>query len=150
MKTDAFSSFFHHLSFLIPKKKPSWGLLSPQEMVEHLSATVQMSSGKKIYRVVTPLEKIDSARAFVYSDKPMPKNFKAPFFPSPPKLIFPSLKESVLGLQKEIVFFHKTFRSFPKKKTVHPVFGALSYKEWCLVHNKHFLHHFRQFGLIRE
>ncbi|TXH28993.1 MAG: DUF1569 domain-containing protein, partial [Cyclobacteriaceae bacterium] len=36
----------------------------------------------------------------------------------------------------------------PAKKTTHPVFGALNFDEWILLHYKHVTHHSRQFGLI--
>jgi len=127
--------------------KPHWGSLSPQEMIEHLIFSVKVSSGKIESKIVTPKEKINKAVSFVHSKKPMPKNLVVPFFKNPPPLVFSSIKESVSVLEKELLFFHVFFKKNPAKKTAHPVFGWLSYKEWCLLHEKHFRHHFEQFGL---
>ena len=113
----SFSDFNSILFSLKKDSQPSWGHLSSQEMIEHLIATTQMSSGGKKIAVITPPDKIEKAKSFIYSKAPMPKNFKAPFFINPPPLFFSSLKEACLVLKKEVAFFHSHFKKDPVKKT---------------------------------
>tara|TARA_B100000965_G_C19071706_1_gene532353 strand:- start:5 stop:445 length:441 start_codon:yes stop_codon:yes gene_type:complete len=127
--------------------KPLWGSLSSQEMIEHLLFSVRVSSGKIESKIITPKEKIKKAVSFLHSKKPLPKNIVVPFFKKPPPLVFSSIKKSVSVLEKELLYFHLFFKKNPTKKIAHPIFGWLSYKEWCLLHEKHFRHHFEQFGL---
>jgi len=42
----------------------------------------------------------------------------------------------------------KYFELNPEVKTVNVTFGELNKDEWDIFHQKHFAHHFSQFGLI--
>jgi len=35
------------------------------------------------------------------------------------------------------------------KITVHPVFGELDFEGWIQMHHKHFLHHLKQFDILK-
>jgi hypothetical protein len=50
-------------------------------------------------------------------------------------------------LMTQLDDFENYFSLHPNATFIHPRLGHLYYKEWVIVHNKHFTHHFKQFGL---
>lgn len=141
-------SFITKLSLLSPSSRPHWGNMNAHQMIEHLSLVVRISNGKMQVPLVTPAEKLEKARMFLFSDQPLPKNFRAPFLDeNPPALRTVSITEAVMELEDEINVFEKYYED-GGKPAVHPVFGPLDHSEWKHFHEKHFTHHFTQFGLI--
>lgn len=59
-----------------------------------------------------------------------------------------SLGEAINALKEEVHFFYSLFKLQPKSKISHPVFGMLNFEEWLLFHQKHAVHHLKQFGLF--
>jgi hydroxymethylglutaryl-CoA reductase len=118
-------------------------------MIEHLSLIVRVSNGKMRVKQVTPPEKIERLQAFLRSDQPLPREFKAPFIQDLPPLANSSIAEAIKELQEEIRHFEAHFGSDGVKE-MHPVFGELDHESWIRFHHKHFTHHLSQFGLIKE
>ncbi len=56
----------------------NWGVMQPQEMVEHLDDFFQVSAGKIHYDILTAPEQLPSYRAFLLSNKMFRENIKAP------------------------------------------------------------------------
>lgn len=131
--------------------KAKWGKMNGQQMVEHVAVIFVGSVDKIKFTLTIPLEHLPKYKEFLYSDKQFRENTKAPvefIGDEPIPLRYLSMNEALLKLENSIANFQKYFTEHPNKKTMHPVFGELSYDEWILFHYKHISHHLRQFGLL--
>ena len=59
----------------------------------------------------------------------------------------PTSENIALYCYKELKRFF-AFNSDPNYKAIHPIYGELDFDLWCRLHQKHYTHHFKQFGLI--
>jgi hypothetical protein len=137
------------LAQLKTEKTPTWGVMTAQHMVEHLGITIKISNGKKAVQLVTPIEQLEIKRTFLFGQMPFPKNVK--MFGVLTGLIalkFQDLEVAKEALYNEIQDFITYFEGNDGLKPMHPVFGELTKAEWVLFHEKHFNHHFLQFGLL--
>ncbi len=128
--------------------QPLWGTMNAQRMIEHLSDSLRMSSGKDEHQLVTPEDKLDRMMAFLESEKPMAKNIEVNFAGKDVALRNEELELAIDELVDEWLYFEGIFEENKDLKTIHPYYGALNYEHWLMVHKKHFTHHFQQFGLI--
>lgn len=136
------------LDKLSPDTKPSWGHMNAQQMVEHLSDSIKISSGKLILPLEVPEEKIPKMQAFLESDKAMAKNIEVPFAKKDTPLRHEELALAIDEFLLEWIDFEEFFGENPESRTSHPYYGPLNYEQWLRLHAKHFTHHFEQFGLI--
>ena len=139
------------LSNLTENAQPQWGSLKPQNMVEHLAKTLQYSNGKKeIAQRTTEEEGLKAKQAFIYTDMEMSMGLKSPLLPGegPIPFEFSNLEEAKKNLNKELDDFGTYHANHPDAIFIQPRLGKLNHKEWIIFHNKHFTHHFKQFGLI--
>ncbi len=141
---------FSVLTKLTEQTKPLWGFMSPQHMVEHLSAAVKMSNGKTVFtECMNPPEKYPLLKKFLLSNRPFPKNFVNTVIGEGLKpLKFSSLEKAKTELLTELDDFYEYFRINSSAKLMNPTFGPLKFDEWIIFHTKHFKHHFTQFGLM--
>lgn len=140
-----------HLMRLQPDSPPLWGSFTPQHMVEHLAEVIRFSNGKKNIELAIPFEKAERAKSRLLTPEfTMPKDFKAAFMPPEglPPLQFSSLKAAIDALFSEIDDFYSFFAQNPGATPTHLYFSHLNREEWEVLHHKHILHHFEQFGLI--
>ncbi len=133
------------------KTIPKWGKMNLQQMVEHVGDFFKVSSGKIEFPVLTPIEHLPKYKEFLLSDKEFRENTKAPAEvlpdePLPVRSI--DMETAISKLQKQINDFVSHFENNNNRTTNHPVFGALNFEEWLLLHYKHVTHHARQFGLM--
>jgi hypothetical protein len=131
--------------------KPRWGSLKAQNMIEHLATVLQYTNGKKqIAQRTTEEEGRKAKEAFIYSDVPMSMGLKSPLLPAegPVPFEFDNLEEAKKELIKQLDDFEAFHAEHPDALFVQPRLGKLNYKEWIVFHNKHFTHHFKQFGLV--
>jgi oxepin-CoA hydrolase/3-oxo-5,6-dehydrosuberyl-CoA semialdehyde dehydrogenase len=146
----------HPLKYLANETKAIWGTMTPQHMVEHLTMAVQSSTGKIIFdRFITPEDRIAIAKRFLNSSRPLPKLFVNEVISEVIgegliPLINNDLSSAIRELKKEVDYFYEYFTKNPEAKPINATFGPLNYEEWITFHNKHFTHHFTQFGLIEE
>jgi len=77
---------------------PQWGTMSAQRMVEHLTDTVKMSSGKTKLPLEVPEDKLEKMQAFLSSDKPMAKNIEVSFAKKEEKI--PTEKNNILFMER--------------------------------------------------
>ena len=129
----------------------SWGKMNAQQMVEHVTAFFKVSTGKIKFDLVTPVEHLPKYKEFLLSDKEFRENTKAPdsvIGEEPLPLRYANLEEALEKLTAAIDEFENYFKTDLNKKTLHPVFGELNFKEWVLLHYKHVTHHLKQFGLL--
>ena len=138
------------LNQLVETTEAQWGLMRSQHMIEHLTTTLKMSNGKKELPQRYSDEEAKAAKAaFIYTDAEMAKGLKTPTLPEVPGAFeFPTLEIAKEKLIAELDDFENYFKLHPNATNVHPRFGPLNYNEWVILHNKHFLHHFKQFGLV--
>lgn len=138
------------LNNLTENTQPKWGQMKSQNMVEHLAKALQYSNGKKeIAQRTTEEEGLKAKQAFIYTDVEMPMGLKSPLVGECPiPFEFSSMVEAKENLNKELDDFETHNSNHPDALFIQPRLGKLNYKEWIVFHNKHFTHHFKQFGLI--
>lgn len=131
---------------LNPRTIPSFGILTPQHMLEHLAVNIQFSNGKNPLK--SGRDGFNPMKGFLFSNEPIPKG--TTFFLTGRKLpshINSNLEDAIKYLINEIDDFEKYFAENLTSKPNHAVFGNLNKEEWIIYHNKHFTHHFKQFGI---
>ncbi|MEN2284300.1 hypothetical protein AAGF08_19305 [Algoriphagus sp. SE2] len=137
------------LKRLNEETQAKFGIMSPQHMVEHLTITVKLSSGRISYPPFSPNEKqLAQKETLIYTEIEFPKGIKAPGLGDN---LMP-LKNKTLDQAKEQLInslnaYEEYFKENPDARTIHPRFGLLTFKEWELFHPKHFKHHFSQFNI---
>ncbi len=145
------TKLFDILSQLQASEKPRFGAMTAQHMVEHLAFAVRFSNGKEPQRHYYPPEKEQKIKAYILdTDNDFMIGFKAPVLPAEglPELQHSNLSDAVSGLKTELTGFDSYFLQHPGDKPVNPTMGELNYNEWVRFHNRHFTHHFKQFGLM--
>lgn len=131
--------------------KPLWGKMTPQHMIEHLIGSLQMAVGELKIECFNPPEKLPALKKYLMSTRPLPKDFINPVIgPDLIPLKYSSLEESISDLQNYITRYYEFFEATPDSKTANPTFGDLNKTEWDVFNEKHFTHHFSQFGLIKK
>lgn len=137
-----------HLNKLTADKKPAWGKMSAQRMVEHLTDTLRIATGENPQELLTPEDKLERMVAFLYTDKPMARDMVVPFAKEGTPLRHEELELAIDEFVEVYLDFQELFAENPELKTVHAYFGPLNYEQWDLVNKKHLTHHFTQFGIL--
>ena len=138
------------LSKLNADTSPSWGIMSAQQMVEHLSSLYLFSVGKIKPPETRNIEHEKKMfKKLIIEQHPFVKNVKIKGLEKPLPTRFPSLDVSIDVLNKMVNGFFDLFESNPTLTTWHPLCGDLNKSEWVFIHYKHALHHLTQFDLIR-
>jgi hypothetical protein len=141
-------AFLEILDNLDEKKSASWGKMTPQKMIEHLSDCIYMSCGIGNHELLIPEEKIKGMQEFLYSEKEMPQNIQVPFAKENTPLRNTDIELALDEFTMAWVDFEEMYSQDQKKTALHPYYGNLNYEQWLLLHSKHFTHHFSQFGLM--
>jgi hypothetical protein len=129
-------------------QKPLWGKMTPQHMVEHLYKAMQASINEISLNIFTEERKIPVLKRLFLGEKALPKEFMNPAIgPDLMDLEFKNMEAATLELENILERYEQFFENNPDIKTAHPTFGYLTKKEWDVFHQKHFIHHFSQFGL---
>jgi hydroxymethylglutaryl-CoA reductase len=136
------------LDRLTISKKPVWGKMTAQEMVEHLSDLLIISRGVKKFTLNENDETIARRQQFLYSDKEMARNIAIPFRKDIIELRHNELALSIDEFTIEWLNFIEYYEENPGATETHPYYGALDFEKWMKLHVKHFKHHFQQFELI--
>lgn len=137
------------IKHLAPDAKGKWGKMNGQQMVEHVADFFKVSTEKIKFPIVTPVEYLPKAKAFLLSDKEFRENTKAPVLPDEPLPLRNNIMQNaVTELENEVNDFFTYFDKDKERKTIHPVFGELNFEEWIQLHHKHVTHHLKQFGLL--
>jgi hydroxymethylglutaryl-CoA reductase len=138
------------LENLRSKANPWWGKMNAQQMVEHLSDSLRNSTEKILFPLTTPADKLESSKNFLMSEKEFKPETKHPFLKEEPA---PCRNSNILDayteFTNELTEFSTFFKNNPGRQTIHPGFGSLNYEEWIQCLHKHFLHHLKQFDLIK-
>ncbi|MCW8804227.1 MAG: DUF1569 domain-containing protein, partial [Ignavibacteriaceae bacterium] len=130
---------------LEPDRKPLWGKMTPQHMVEHLYKTIQESINEITLNVFTEERKIPILKRIFFGEKPLPKEFMNPAIgPGLLELEFRDLNNAIMELESVLKRYDQFFKNNLSIKTMHPVSGQLTKQEWDIFHQKHFKHHLSQ------
>ena len=141
-------AFLEILENLDENKVASWGKMTPQRMLEHLSDGIFMSCGMGNHELLISEEKIKGMQAFLVSDKEMLQNIQVPFAKENTPLRNSDIELALDEFTMALVDFEEMYSEDPKKTALHPYYGNLNYEQWLLLHSKHFTHHFTKFGLM--
>jgi len=136
------------LNRLSSSKTPLWGKMNAQEMVEHLSDMLMISRGTGNFTIDVDAETIARRQQFLSSDKEMAKNIAVPFTKDIIELRHDELELALDEFADEWINFTEYYENNPSASVIHPYYGDLDYNLWLKMHDKHFTHHFKQFGLI--
>jgi hydroxymethylglutaryl-CoA reductase len=136
------------LNRLSSSKTPLWGKMNAQEMVEHLSDMLMMSRGTGNFTIDVDAETIARRQQFLSSDKEMAKNIAVPFTKEIIELRHDELELALDEFADEWINFTEYYENNPSASVIHPYYGDLDFNLWLKMHDKHFTHHFKQFGLI--
>ncbi len=136
------------LDRLTISKKPVWGKMTAQEMVEHLSDLLIMSRGLNNFTPNENDETYARRQQFLYSDKEMARNIAIPFRKDIIELRHNELELSIDEFTIEWLNFIEYYEENPGATETHPYYGELDFEKWGKLHVKHFKHHFQQFELI--
>jgi len=144
------TSIRNKISKLTADSQPVFGQMSAQHMLEHLGFTLMISTGireSKLY--VSPENAALYKEKLLTTDMKMPRGFKAPMLnDTPPPLKFNSFEKAADFLQNQLDWYFLYVAKNPDAIHMHPTLGKLNMNEWYIFHNKHFTHHFEQFGLF--
>ena len=141
------ATFLGKLKHLSSDSKPEWGSMNAQQMIEHLSNSIDLSTGIIQGQLSIAEDKVERALSFLHSEKPFPRGFKVNYAPENPPLRNENLDAAIDKLAMKWVAFEEYFISQPEARNIHPVYGNLDHEGWLRVHSKHFTHHFTQFNL---
>jgi hypothetical protein len=143
------SMLFSALEHLAPGQKPSWGEMTPQQMVEHLVWATEISNGSVTVECRLHPKLIVRFKGFLHDDMPTTHDFMNPVLKNGlPSSRFADLSEAVANLRDRMRAFLAEAPEARSLQRTHPVFGPLDHDEWSRAHFKHFYHHLLQFGLI--
>lgn len=141
-------SFLAVLSKLEDSSIPSWGKMSAQRMVEHLTDGINMSMGNGDFQLEIPEDRVMKMVEFLDSDKPMAQNIQVSFAKPDTPHRNVDLDEAIDEFTLAWVDFEELYENQPDFLALHPYYGNLNFEHWKRLHSKHFTHHFNQFGLI--
>ena len=128
--------------------KPQWGSMSAQRMVEHLTDTIRVATGKNPQPLLIPEDKIEKMQGFLETDKSMARNVEVPFAPKNVALRNEDTELAIDEFVEEWILFEDLYNTNPALRTNHSFYGELNFQQWQKLNDKHLNHHFEQFGLI--
>ena len=140
-------TFLGKIANLSSETSSAWGSMNAQQMIEHLSNSIDLSLGKMEATLSITEDKVAGALAYLRSDKPFPKDFKTNYAPENPALKNENLEDAIDELTIKWIEFEEYYLENPNASHLHPVYGMLNEADWLKVHSKHFTHHFLQFNL---
>lgn len=145
------TKFIPLLQKLRGDEKGNWGVLNAQQMVEHFSDSVGISSGKLIRPRVIEGAMLEKYRAFMLSEEPFKVNTKNPLMDEKgAPLRHANIADAINELQQELEYFFTVYENDPSLTAGNPFFGELDYAGQVHLLHKHALHHLKQFGLVEN
>lgn len=140
---------FEQAAQLRPDMQPEWGSMTPQHIIEHFIMALAISSGVLDMPVMGKPERVQkNYESVITNDEPLAKGIKLPFVSETPMPYeYANIADAIEQLRGAVERFYAYFAQNPDAKPNHPAFGGLSFGEWERFHEKHFKHHFAQFGI---
>ena len=140
-----------YLSKLDENSNPSWGIMTPQHMIEHLEHNYRIASSEiQDFTISTPEKHIEKVQETLYNYKPMPVGYDFPLYKKGQLEVLKheNLATAKLKLLEARDAYLEFYKENPKAIVKNVVFGHLEKYEWYLLDRKHLNHHFKQFGLL--
>ncbi len=141
-----------YLKLLKEDTPSSWGDITAQQMVEHLSLEIAYASKKIVPKNLISPERMAFWKAkFFNNNMAIPKNFTAKGLLPAGQVLparFSDLNEAICIYTITVNEFAQYFKKDLTQVTFHPFFGYLSYDEWLYYLDRHIKHHFSQFSLF--
>jgi len=130
-----------------------WGVMSPQNVIEHLGGVFYGTAQGKKGKVLLPPEAVVKFKTqFFSSYYPFPKNVKMPGTQDQPTeappLRYETIEEARGKLNSAVLFYLKRLQEQPTQTTTHGYFGDLTMEEWLPFHIKHVEHHLMQYDVL--
>lgn len=137
------------LQGLTEDTKPSFGIMSPQHMVEHLGMLFLLSIRPNDFgKELTDAEKAKFKNYLLEKDAPFPRGVKVEGINGLAPLKFENLEEAKAKLLQGVARFLAAYATNPLMQINHPKLGMLNYQEWIHFHEKHCKYHMDQFALL--
>lgn len=137
------------VSKLTIDSEKEWGVLNAHQMIEHMTDSVSMATGKNNQQLHTPNEQVHAFKNFAMSEKefkPNTKNSLMSETPAPTKT--KSINDAIKEYESTLMDFENYFKEDKLSTLTNPFFGELNYEEWIHLLYKHAIHHCKQFKLI--
>ena len=133
---------------LNPNKEPTFGLMTPQHMIEHLVWVIKTSIKDHGEAINPPTDKQLAFQKFIkkgaiLKHRPTDKT-KADL----PKLRYDNIEKALAQIPIAVDRFYNHIESNKKKETYHPFFGVISFDDLEFFHAQHCRYHLWQFGLL--
>jgi len=128
-------------------KKPLWGKMTPQHMVEHLTDTIKMSYSSHNYPLAVSEEQVKKMQEFLFSDEPIARNQPNPAVAQHYVPRNENLAIAIDELSEAWIAYEEYYQTNTTAKILHPMFGDLDKTGWDRMHSKHITHHFVQFEI---
>jgi len=139
------------LNALAGNSQPKFGIMTPQNMLEHLEDFMNFALGKTDAKLSEqPEEQLEKLHDWLYKHKPMAKGLKYHDLPENENapLRYKNLDEAKQKFMETLSEYLVYYRENPLAEHNHPLMHKLNKEMWELFHRKHFTHHFEQFNLI--
>jgi oxepin-CoA hydrolase/3-oxo-5,6-dehydrosuberyl-CoA semialdehyde dehydrogenase len=139
------------LNHLKEDAKATWGIMTPQHMIEHLEYTYKIASGEiQDFEITTPEKILEKVKNSLWNYKKFSKNSQFPLLKKDTlaPLKYSNFNTAVENFKAQREKYLEYFKENPEAKLNNFVFGELNKYEWYLLERKHLNHHFEQFGLI--
>lgn len=139
------------LNKLTENTKPSWGILTPQHLLEHLEQGYRIMSGEiQDFEIATPEKILDKVHNSLYNYDKFPMGTK---FPTMKKDQLEDLIHSDFETAKAKFFeareqYKTFFKENPEAVLKNMVFGEMNKYASYLLERKHLNHHFEQFNIL--
>jgi oxepin-CoA hydrolase/3-oxo-5,6-dehydrosuberyl-CoA semialdehyde dehydrogenase len=139
------------LNKLTENTKPSWGILTPQHLLEHLEQGYKIMSGEiQDFEIATPEKILDKVHNSLYNYDKFPKGSA---FPTMKKgeledLLHPDFATAKAKFFEAREAYKTFFKENPEAILKNLVFGELNKYESYLLERKHLNHHFEQFNIL--
>ncbi|MFN8324622.1 MAG: phenylacetic acid degradation bifunctional protein PaaZ [Flavobacteriaceae bacterium] len=136
---------------LTENSKPSWGILTPQHLLEHLEQGYKIMSGEiQDFEIATPEKILEKVHNSLYNYDKFPRGTQ---FPTMKKgeledLIHPDFETAKAKFFEARESYKTFFKENPEAILKNMVFGELNKYESYLLERKHLNHHFEQFGVL--
>lgn len=132
------------LDRLSPEAAPRWGTMTAPRMLAHISDSFRMAFGElSVAAKRVPLARHFPIKHLVLYVLPFPKNA-------------PTAREIISRMPDDFDVERSRVRQLAERMdgsvtgvtyATHPIFGALTPREWGVLGYKHLDHHLRQFGV---
>jgi len=137
------------LNGLKEDQTPQWGSLSAIGMVEHLTDSLNMASGKTKHDIEVPEKYWPKMLEILASEKEMPKNFKATFAPKKRTIRNEKITDAIAEFERAWLEYERIFKENEQLINLHPNYGPLNKSQWKRLLSKHLTHHFEQFSILQ-